>query len=140
MVGSATQFTSLTRDHKPNDPDEERRINAKGGYVATIAGVPRVIGELAVSRSIGDTRYAPYVIPTPEVIYFPISHDQKYVLLATDGLWDVLSNKEVAEHMAKHSLNPQSQQQLATSVDGLFQEMVKRTGIDDNVTILVVIV
>lgn len=47
----------LTRDHKPSEESEKARIEAKGSFVATIFGVARVAGQLAVSRAIGDADY-----------------------------------------------------------------------------------
>lgn len=47
----------LTKDHHPNREDEKIRVEAAGGYVTEWAGVPRVNGQLAVSRSIGDVPY-----------------------------------------------------------------------------------
>jgi len=47
----------LTKDHHPDREDEMLRVKAAGGYVTKWAGVPRVNGQLAVSRSIGDLTY-----------------------------------------------------------------------------------
>jgi hypothetical protein len=44
----------LTRDHHPDREDEKLRIEAAGGFVVDYGGLPRVNGQLAVSRSIGD--------------------------------------------------------------------------------------
>ena len=46
---------AATVDHKPDTPDEQRRIEASGGFVSVgRSGVPRVQGELNMSRSFGD--------------------------------------------------------------------------------------
>ena len=55
--------TALTQDHKANRDDEVARVQAAGGHVWW----DRVMGELAVSRAIGDHCLRPYVIPEPEV-------------------------------------------------------------------------
>lgn len=54
-----THFTvkELTRDHHPDRDDERSRVETAGGYVLEWGGVPRVNGQLAVSRSIGDLSY-----------------------------------------------------------------------------------
>jgi serine/threonine protein phosphatase PrpC len=44
----------LTRDHHPDRDDERFRVENAGGYVLEWGGVPRVNGQLAVSRAIGD--------------------------------------------------------------------------------------
>lgn len=44
----------LTRDHRPDRDEERKRVEAAGGYVMEWAGVPRVNGQLAISRAIGD--------------------------------------------------------------------------------------
>lgn len=47
----------LTSDHKPDRYDERSRVQASGGFVLTFYGVPRVNGQLAVSRAIGDVAF-----------------------------------------------------------------------------------
>jgi len=53
----------MTFDHKADQPDEERRINALGGYVSD----QRVLGALAVSRALGDFSLHPYVSAEPYI-------------------------------------------------------------------------
>lgn len=47
----------LTRDHNPKRDDERSRVEAAGGYILSLNGVPRVNGQLAVSRAIGDVKF-----------------------------------------------------------------------------------
>jgi hypothetical protein len=47
----------LTRDHRPDREDEKLRVEAAGGFVVDYGGLPRVNGQLAVSRSIGDLAF-----------------------------------------------------------------------------------
>lgn len=47
----------LTRDHHPDRDDERVRVETAGGYVLEWGGVPRVNGELAISRAIGDVSF-----------------------------------------------------------------------------------
>ena len=47
----------LTRDHHPNRDDEIHRVESAGGYVLEWGGVPRVNGQLAISRAIGDVPF-----------------------------------------------------------------------------------
>ena len=84
----------LSRDHKPTG-EEKQRIEHLGGDVLCIQNVPRVSGELALSRAIGDKRLRPYVIPTPEVKKYTLSPENKFIIMATDGLWDILRSEDV---------------------------------------------
>lgn len=81
----------LTSDHKPDRPDELQRIEAAGGRVIYWDGA-RVLGVLAMSRAIGDTYLKPLVISEPEVTVTERTPGDEFLILASDGLWDVLSN------------------------------------------------
>ncbi|KAK9683338.1 hypothetical protein RND81_10G133300 [Saponaria officinalis] len=85
----------LSTDHKPDRPDELNRIEKAGGRVIYWDG-PRVLGMLAMSRAIGDNYLKPYVIPDPEVTVTDRSNEDECLILASDGLWDVVSNETAA--------------------------------------------
>ncbi|XP_023546259.1 probable protein phosphatase 2C 53 [Cucurbita pepo subsp. pepo] len=87
---------ALSVDHKPNREDEYERIEAAGGKVIQWNG-HRVFGVLAMSRSIGDRYLKPWIIPEPEVMFIPRAKDDECLVLASDGLWDVMSNEEVCD-------------------------------------------
>lgn len=62
------------------------------------------MGVLAMSRAIGDLCFRRYgVICDPEVMTQTRSMDDEYLLLATDGLWDVLTNEE-AYRIIRHTI------------------------------------
>ncbi|XP_062085042.1 probable protein phosphatase 2C 24 [Humulus lupulus] len=82
----------LSSDHKPDRPDELSRIQAAGGRVIYWDG-PRVLGVLAMSRAIGDNYLKPYVSSEPEVTITDRTADDDCLILASDGLWDVVSNE-----------------------------------------------
>lgn len=90
----------LAWDHKPENEAEERRIVAGGGHVAN----NRVNGNLAMSRALGDYMYKEVkdkpsteqlVINVPDVYTVDRSAEDEFVVLACDGIFDVLSNDEV---------------------------------------------
>ncbi|KAL7606241.1 hypothetical protein Lser_V15G17218 [Lactuca serriola] len=81
----------LSVDHKPDRPDELERIELSGGKVIDWNGL-RVLGVLATSRSIGDRQLKPYVIAKPEVTVNKRDDADEFMILASDGLWDVISN------------------------------------------------
>ncbi|KAI3997522.1 hypothetical protein MKX01_008129 [Papaver californicum] len=87
---------ALSDDHKPNREDEYARIEAAGGKVINWNG-SRVFGVLAMSRSIGDRYLKPSVIPDPEVMFVPRKKEDECLILASDGLWDVMTNEEACE-------------------------------------------
>ncbi|KAM0953363.1 putative protein-serine/threonine phosphatase [Dioscorea sansibarensis] len=82
----------LSTDHKPDRPDEMERIEKAGGRVIYWDG-PRVLGVLAMSRAIGDAYLKPYVISEPEVTVTERTGEEECLILASDGLWDVVSNE-----------------------------------------------
>ncbi|KAH9373610.1 hypothetical protein HPB48_014793 [Haemaphysalis longicornis] len=99
-VGGHVQ--QLSFDHKPSNESETRRIIAAGGWVE----FNRVNGNLALSRALGDfvfkknEKKSPeeqIVTAYPDVIVKNLTPDHEFVLLACDGIWDVLSNEEVVE-------------------------------------------
>nr|XP_043615612.1 protein phosphatase 2C 37-like [Erigeron canadensis] len=96
----------LTSDHKPDRPDELARIEEAGGRVIYWDGA-RVLGVLAMSRAIGDNYLKPYVIPEPEVTVTERTSEDECLILASDGLWDVVSN-DVACGVARMCLNSQN--------------------------------
>ncbi|GKV03654.1 hypothetical protein SLEP1_g15922 [Rubroshorea leprosula] len=87
---------ALSVDHKPNREDEYARIEAAGGKVIQWNG-HRVFGVLAMSRSIGDRYLKPSIVPEPEVMFIPRAKDDDCLILASDGLWDVMTNKEACD-------------------------------------------
>ncbi|KAL7152255.1 hypothetical protein ABFS83_04G085100 [Erythranthe nasuta] len=80
----------LSIDHKPDRPDELSRIEAAGGRVIYWQGA-RVLGVLAMSRAIGDNYLKPYVSCEPEVTMTDRTEEDECLILASDGLWDVVS-------------------------------------------------
>ncbi|KAH6782973.1 HYPERSENSITIVE TO ABA1 [Perilla frutescens var. hirtella] len=94
---------ALSVDHKPNREDEYARIEAAGGKVIQWNG-HRVFGVLAMSRSIGDRYLKPWIIPDPEVMFVPRTREDNCLVLASDGLWDVMTNEEACDLARKRIL------------------------------------
>ncbi|KAK9705471.1 hypothetical protein RND81_07G059700 [Saponaria officinalis] len=86
----------LSVDHKPDRKDEWDRIEAADGKVIQW-NCYRVFGVLAMSRSIGDRYLKPWIIPDPELTIVQRTKEDDCLILASDGLWDVLTNEEVCE-------------------------------------------
>ena len=104
--------SDLTSDHKPDLPEERKRVEQSGGRVSEASeldGPARIWFNangpgLAMSRSIGDHACRRFgVVATPDVTCFELTEDDKVLILATDGVWEVLSSQEAVEVVAKHS-------------------------------------
>ena len=102
----------LTKDHKPEDPEELKRITGAGGIVRRLmdasgknVGPWRVWQKetnhpgLAMSRSIGDiVGHEIGVVCTPTVMSHKMRYESDYFFVAgSDGLWDVMENQEVVD-------------------------------------------
>ncbi|XP_071737941.1 probable protein phosphatase 2C 25 [Rutidosis leptorrhynchoides] len=97
LVSVGGVATPLTSDHRLSRHDEKLRIEALGGYVDNSHGVPRVNGSLAVSRSIGDGSLKQWITAEPETKLLKIVPDFEFLILASDGLWDKVSNQEAID-------------------------------------------
>ncbi|XP_052825691.1 probable protein phosphatase 2C T23F11.1 isoform X3 [Octopus bimaculoides] len=92
----------LSFDHKPSNDNETRRIVAAGGWVE----LNRVNGNLALSRALGDFVFKKndkkkpeeqIVTAFPDVVEKDITLDWEFIVLACDGIWDVLENEDVVK-------------------------------------------
>ena len=98
----------LSIDQKPDDPEESKRIKENGGEISQYeedgekSGPFRVWkkGEaypgIAMSRSIGDFIASKLgVIPEPKFLEEKIDKDTKFIVVASDGVWEFLDNETV---------------------------------------------
>ena len=85
-----------TKDHKPNDREEIDRVLKIGGRVFS----NRIDGILAVSRAIGD--FDIYGVGyKPKIERVKIDNDDKWIILGCDGVFDVITNKELGKYTTK---------------------------------------
>ena len=109
MVKENNKIIQLSIDQKPDDPEEKKRIEENGGEISQFeedgekSGPFRVWkkGEvypgIAMSRSIGDFIATTLgVIPLPKFIDENIDKDTKFIVVASDGVWEFLDNQKVA--------------------------------------------
>jgi serine/threonine protein phosphatase PrpC len=94
----------LTLDHKPNNPEEKIRIERLGGKIQFDGSDWRING-LSVSRAFGDLDCSPYVTHLPQIYKYNINPNDKFIIFACDGLWDVLSNQDVIDYINELLLN-----------------------------------
>jgi len=101
-------WSSLSRDHRPNDDDEIKRITTNGGQIYkpnADVDVLRVFPSgLSVSRTFGDikAKLKKYggregvIIATPEVRQFTINENQHdFIVMGCDGIFDKLDSHAV---------------------------------------------
>ncbi|PHU28160.1 putative protein phosphatase 2C 8 [Capsicum chinense] len=147
----------LSHDHKADRPDEKKRVEAAGGKILNWKG-SRVQGVLATSRSIGshgfkswkqpptemlgDHCLKPFLIPEPEVTVYKRNEWDEFLVIATNGLWDVVSN-EVACEVVRKCLDGQIQRRFperdsAADAAALLTELAIAKGSKDNISVIVV--
>ena len=105
----------LSRDHKPTEEDEAQRILEYDGEIEKIedddgnwTGPLRVWVKgsdgpgLAMTRSFGDEVGATVgVFSVPEVTEYKIKEEDRVIIIASDGLWEYMDNKEVTDIVKK---------------------------------------
>ena len=144
---------NLSRDHKPTEEDEARRILKKGGRIKPFldeetgaeVGPPRVwvrddeVPGLAMTRSFGDRVAAiAGTICVPEIKEYPFHEGDKFVILASDGVWEFISSEECINIIGKFYEN----NKIVECCDFLYQESRKRwlreEDVVDDITMLLI--
>ena len=142
----------LSYDCKPELPNELARIIAYGGCVERAYDVEnaecgpfRVWAKdkdypgLAMSRSIGDIDAKKIgVIPNPQIVEYTIDHSSKYLILASDGIWEFIDSEDAMKYSNKYYIR--------NDPIGLCHDLSKRATalwekndcIIDDITVLVV--
>lgn len=142
VVNSGPDGMRVTRDHKPDTPKEHKRIVDAGGFVSSYPNdVPRVNGMLAVSRSLGDLYLAPYVRWEPEVSTIKILPSMNIMVLASDGVWDTMSDQDVIDLYTNHIKNEHIRITSSTLAvyTRLIREEAQKRGSGDNITVIAVL-
>ncbi|KAF5272767.1 hypothetical protein FQA39_LY07794 [Lamprigera yunnana] len=120
----------LTTEHNSYNYAEVRRIVNEHPHneSTTIIKMERLLGQLAPLRAFGDFRYKwsnevlcnvavkrfgetvippnyhtpPYLTAKPDVIYQRLTPSDKFLILASDGLWDIISPLQVVRYVGEH--------------------------------------
>jgi serine/threonine protein phosphatase PrpC len=95
----------LSKDHKPDLPEERKRVVAAGHYVED----GRVDGVIAISKAIGDWEYkSPKLAPEkmavsafPDVTKTAITKDTDFLICACDGIWDCMTSQQACDFVKK---------------------------------------
>ncbi len=129
LCNMSDKAIQLSKDHKPHHPPEKRRIEHMGGKIK-FDGVDWRIGDLSLSRAIGDLDNTPYVTHKPELFRYKINKKDKFVIFACDGLWDVVGNKEAVDFV-----NYLQNQRYNGNIAKKLAEYAIEKGSYDNVTV-----
>jgi len=157
------QCVELTSDHKPSRPDEAARVRAAGGFILH----KRVMGELAITRAFGDKSFkmgikamleeeaesssgagmgsndipkdltAPLISAEPEIASMVLSHNDEFLLLACDGLFDVFRSQDAIalarQELIAHRGEPAEVARI------LSDQAIRVRRSRDNVSILIIV-
>ena len=141
--GKNWKAKNLTRDHKPNEEDEKKRIIEKGGRIESykdedgeFVGPERVwlktedVPGLAMSRSFGDdVAHTVGVIAQPEIFEYNFVNEDKFILLASDGIWEFISSDECVNIVKDYYLKDD----IDGALDYLYKESSKRWIMEEEV-------
>lgn len=129
---------SLTKDHKPDWIDEYIRITKLGGVPKNDNGVCR-IGSLSVSRAFGDKDEIPYVTHNPEMFLHTLNKNDKFMIVACDGLWDVMDSQEAVNFVLRNCYDIDMKRiNMSANIARLLGETCIEMGSSDNITCIIV--
>mmetsp|Transcript_3235 Transcript_3235/g.9878 ORF Transcript_3235/g.9878 Transcript_3235/m.9878 type:complete len:281 (-) Transcript_3235:69-911(-) len=145
--GSATRLTSMT-DHKATDPLECKRVIEAGGQIIN----DRVNGMLAMTRALGDHLLKMPVLlndvvsNVPDITSTDLTGQDSFIILACDGLWDVMNDQQAVECVVGciRELQPLLRQlevegrSLAEILARMLVEEALARGSNDNVSCVVI--
>ena len=136
--------TNLSRDHKPTESDEMKRILSNGGRIKQYydeklneyIGPERIwlknseIPGLAMSRSIGDSiAHSVGVISEPEILKFDFIGNEKFIVIASDGIWEYIDSDECIKIIKDYYENNMD---AVGGLNALVKEAFKRWKIEED--------
>lgn len=150
VVRNKDYVTALSEDQKPENLGEKERILAAGGRVEPLPGPPNVdrgpmrvwLGEvdvpgLAMSRSIGDNvSQTVGVISVPEIMQYKIDPRDQCLVIASDGVWEFITNEEGCALVCKYL--PDYQKACDMLCDEATRRWQKEEEVIDDITCVIV--
>ena len=122
------QAIPMSIDHKPSIPAELKRIEKAGGWVSD----GRVLGNLNLSRGIGDSEYKldkklkpeeQVISNFPDVKLETLSNDIDFIVIACDGIWDCKTNQEVCDFFLD-KFNKEPNGKISKFIEDLYDEIL----------------
>lgn len=104
----------LSHDHKPTRREERERILKNKGkieklnYNGQLVGPYRVWADeegpgIAMTRTLGDFSAKRIgLVSNPEIFHIDLKTGDKFIIIASDGLWNVMSSSEVVNYLLKY--------------------------------------
>jgi calcium/calmodulin-dependent protein kinase I len=134
---NAREFKRLTREHNPDDPLEAKRLTDADARLGRMRQGGKEVGPMrsypggfAVSRALGDFG-SPAVICEPECTRLSLPPGGGRLILASDGLWNAMSDRECADIAAEAKT-------AAAAAEALIRRVMAARGMHDDITVLVV--
>lgn len=148
-AGGKLDAVAMSEDHKPDRQDERHRIVRNHGCVEPLRGCngrfvgpsrvwtqKQVAGGLAVSRAFGDfSMEKAGVVADPEIKKERLSSKDKFLVLASDGVWEHLNNQQVVDIAKKHKDPKQASDAIVSEARKQWQ--TKGCGYIDDITAVV---
>ncbi|RLN55711.1 hypothetical protein BBJ29_006812 [Phytophthora kernoviae] len=140
VLAKGGRTVEMSFDHKPINTEERTRIQNAGGLVRS----NRVNGDLAVSRALGDFSYKAradlraeqqQVSAEPDIEKQKIDNTEEFLILACDGIWDVMSNDELCAYVRQLMNNGESNLELIAEE---ILDNCLRAGSRDNMSVVIV--
>ena len=143
---------NISYDHKPTNILEQERILKNGGRIESFKdeegnylGPKRVwlkdedVPGLAMSRSFGDgVAHSVGVISEPEITEYSFLHEDKFIILASDGIWEFISSDECVNLVKDYYIK----KDIIGALNFLYKEASKRWIIEeeviDDITLIII--
>lgn len=129
-IFTPNKYKMLTYDHRASDTSEKNRIIKSGGTIIN----NRVNGQLMLTRSFGDFGFKYFgvsAIPYISETNIDLSNKMQYLIIACDGVWDVLDEQYIQYIIKKHPF----------SSDAICDDIIKSSihkGTWDNLSVFVI--
>ena len=94
--------------------------------------MPRVNGAVAVSRAFGNLRHR-VIIPEPDITEIELTGDEEFLVVACDGLWDVMTSEDVRAFVKKFMTK--NGKRTAGMSEALVDEALRKNS-TDNVSVV----
>lgn len=170
VLGRNGKAVDLSSEHRPYGRDqtakeEAARIEKTGAWLRD----GRVMGILAVTRAFGDIEFkrnieqllvdgvldgvwtkefakkqnitSPPVVPMPDVMDLATTEQDEFVIVASDGLWEVFSSAQAVQYVRRHLANSTKKgvkNGAQAAAEAIVDDAIKRRKTTDNVSVVIV--